>query len=212
MEHDSRKHQIVTRVATELVIYDQLRHVMHRLNQTAASVWQEAEHSLEVGEIATRLQLPHDTVVDALHRLAAAKLLSTSALPATQSRRNLLRKAGIAGVVAPVVISLTAPMAAAQGSVCSTPPQPHISIWFEDEGDNWVVYFSASGYCPNTTYPASRYTRRMDASFGPYDLRFITDSSGVSPVDTFGAFSKGGGYEVRIDEVSYSTGWVTVPS
>jgi hypothetical protein len=71
-------------------------------------------------DISAITHLDPDLIEDALHKISDAILLETpapkSAIPATRSRRALLRKAGVAGAT---IVSVSAPAAvAAQSTTC----------------------------------------------------------------------------------------------
>jgi Coenzyme PQQ synthesis protein D (PqqD) len=57
MTPESRKEQLLTqRVGDELVIYDERTHEAHRLNRTAAAVWEQADGVRTVPELASSLR------------------------------------------------------------------------------------------------------------------------------------------------------------
>jgi hypothetical protein len=99
----------------EVLVYDLDRHDAHCLNSVAVSVWQLADGTLSVEEIAGRLAAagaePDETVVwRALEELEKASLLETP-LPtddATLSRRQMVGKLGWAAAL-PFVLSIAVP-------------------------------------------------------------------------------------------------------
>jgi Coenzyme PQQ synthesis protein D (PqqD) len=120
---------IVQELAEETVVYDQKRHKAHCLNKTAALVWRHCDGKTSPAEIATRLHaelnIPADdrVVSLALNGLQKAKLLQkplTMANTALRfSRRDLVRKLGVASLLLPVVMTIFAPTAAAASSCCT---------------------------------------------------------------------------------------------
>ncbi len=109
----------------ETLVYDLTRHRAHCLNRTAALIWRACDGKRTVSEIARsvgeELQRPVDegTVLYALGQLDKLHLLKESVARPTpapwagvsgMSRRDFIRKAGIAAAVAvPVITSLVAP-------------------------------------------------------------------------------------------------------
>lgn len=99
----------------EVLVYDLDRHDAHCLNGVAASVWQLADGTLSVEEIAARLEAAgtetdEAVVWRALEELEKASLLET-ALPtdtATLSRRQMVGKLGWAASL-PFVLSIAVP-------------------------------------------------------------------------------------------------------
>ena len=126
---------VVEELPDETLVYDLKRHKARCLNRTAALVWQHCDGQTTVPKLAALLeeQLPTPTdeavVWMALDRLGRAHLLSEPVtLPADRaqySRREVLRTlrrvAGIS-LLLPVIESIVAPLAAAQGS-CVTSSQ-----------------------------------------------------------------------------------------
>ena len=120
---------VVEELQDETLVYDLTRHKAHCLNRTAALVWRHCDGQTNVAEVAALLEeqsaAPADEAVVwmALDRLGRAHLLSEPVtLPADKtqySRRKMLRTlrrvAGIS-LLLPVIESIVAPLAAAQGS------------------------------------------------------------------------------------------------
>jgi hypothetical protein len=123
MTPQSRKEQLLTqRVGDELVVYDERTHEAHRLNRTAAEVWEQADGARTVPELASSLrqslaaeggaavgdQESEELVRLALDNLDRAGLL-VRGLPAINepmSRRQMLV---VAAALLPVVASIVAP-------------------------------------------------------------------------------------------------------
>ena len=143
MTPQSRKHQILTqRVGEELVIYDERTHDAHRLNGTAAQVWEMADGVRTVPELATALRTnlatgDHATLEteesETLVRLALEELdragLLVQAIPPiaiapineSMTRRQMLV---VAAALLPVVASIVAPTPAMAQSFFPPPPPP----------------------------------------------------------------------------------------
>ena len=107
----------ITRVGDELVVYDLVQFKAHRLNPTAAAVFEACDGTRSVADLAALLGTQSTTHVDtevvwyALNELHSAQLLET-ALPARQflTRRQLVAAAGAAAmVVLPVIASIVVP-------------------------------------------------------------------------------------------------------
>ena len=131
---------VVEELPDETLVYDLRRHKARCLNRTAALVWRHCDGQTSVAEVAAllgeQLATPTDEAVVwmALDRLGRADLLSEPVtLPADRaqySRREMLRTVRrVAGItlLLPVIESIVAPLAAAQGScvtlaLCQTFP------------------------------------------------------------------------------------------
>jgi len=113
---------LVQEVADELVVYDQDRHQVHRLNRTTGLVWRHCDGQTSIADLAALLQselnLPaeEELVWLALEGLQKAHLLQQPLIrPAdvsNMSRRQAVRKLGLAGALSfllPVVTSIVAP-------------------------------------------------------------------------------------------------------
>ena len=134
-----QKGLVTRRLESELLVYDLDRHRAHSLSPTAARVFELADGTLPVDELARRLGAefaiddPRPVVDLALARLAAAQLLESHPGRPRISRRKLLRDVTIAAVLMPVVQSLTAPTALAAASrvtflecTLTLPPCPNV--------------------------------------------------------------------------------------
>jgi hypothetical protein len=113
-------------LAEETVVYDSKRNEAHCLNRTAALIWRHCDGRTSVAELVTLLRkrdLPADEAVVwlALDRLAKAHLLQERLPPAPRavSRRQVMRKIGMAGglsVLLPTITSIIAPTPATAAS------------------------------------------------------------------------------------------------
>ena len=109
----------------EVIVYDTERHKAHCMNRTAARVWEHCDGQTSVAEVARRLTHELQTPVDdrvvwlAVEQLGKAHLLAeTPQPPRGLSRRELLKRLGVAAALAlPLVTTIVTP-AAAQGASC----------------------------------------------------------------------------------------------
>jgi hypothetical protein len=114
---------VVERLAEETLVYDLERHRAHCLNRTASLVWEACNGRNNQDRIArhlSRLRLPASAalVETALCRLHRAHLLEPgSFLPPSGAerltRREAVRRLGIAAALVPAVTGIVAPMAQA---------------------------------------------------------------------------------------------------
>ncbi len=122
---------VVRELPGEVLVYDLERHKAICLNRTAAVVWKHCDGRTDAAGIARRVgkelgqTVAEDVVWLALDQLGRDNLLRERAAQpvelAGMSRRELMRRAGIAAAVAlPVVSSIVAPTAA-QASSCLPP-------------------------------------------------------------------------------------------
>jgi len=124
---------LIQELSEELLIYDQVHLKAHCLNDTAARIWRRCDGNISVGQLAAELSKELSGTVDetviliAFKQLSRAKLLEAplaNSHASGISRREILRRAGIAATVAlPVVTSIIAPKAA-QAANCITSGQP----------------------------------------------------------------------------------------
>lgn len=130
----ARKEKLVTtELAGEKLVYDEKRNEAHCLNRTAALVWEHCDGQTTVAEMAERLEreteIPasHEMVWLALRQLEKSNLLEeplNGASPERVSRREMVRRIGIAAAVAiPLVTTIVAPTAADAAS-CLSQGQP----------------------------------------------------------------------------------------
>jgi Coenzyme PQQ synthesis protein D (PqqD) len=125
--HARKEGLVIQELPDELLIYDLNCHKAHCLNQTAAFVWKHCDGKTTVPEIAARLRKEFDATGDealvwlALDQMEQSQLLREPiARPSNgkrTSRREVLRKAGLAATVGlPLISSILAPNALAQAS------------------------------------------------------------------------------------------------
>ena len=130
---------VVQEVPDEVLVYDLESNKAHCLNQSAAIVWRSCDGNNSVADIAKLVEtqaggkVTEDFVWLAIDQLSENNLLERqiSTSFAGQSRREAIKKIGLASMVAiPVIASLVAPQSAlaAQScncngdSQCQTPP------------------------------------------------------------------------------------------
>lgn len=124
---------IIQEMPDELLVYDKQRFRLHTLNRTAAWVWQHLDGQTDTQTLAARLgeQFPElaaqaDHVLWAgLKRLDDQQLLAERLReqipPRMETRRNMLKRMGLALALLPVVTTLVAPPPAqAQTNQCDS--------------------------------------------------------------------------------------------
>ena len=120
---------LVRELSGELVVYDRQRHQAHCLNATAARVFELCDGRTTVEELAPRLGRELNGPADqnlvwlALERLQEAPLLQghleAPASVGRPSRRELVRRLGLAAALLPAVATVLAPTPAeAAASAC----------------------------------------------------------------------------------------------
>ncbi|MBX3294378.1 MAG: PqqD family protein [Acidobacteria bacterium] len=119
---------VVQEVPDEVLVYDLDTNKAHCLNKTAAAVWRFCDGKTSVPEIAQFLSSESGTNVDsdlvwlAIDQLNESSLLEVQVEPKFQgqSRREAIRKIGIASMIAlPIVASLVAPKSAMASASCN---------------------------------------------------------------------------------------------
>lgn len=130
---------IVKELADETLVYDTQRDKAHCLNSTAALVWRNCDGKRTVDQLRELMEkdagapVPEEMIWLALDQLETFKLLDGAPVKPLQlsgmSRRNLVKRIGFAAIAIPVIISISAPPASAQGSAfapgacCGSPGQ-----------------------------------------------------------------------------------------
>ena len=121
---------VVQEMPDEVLVYDLNSNKAHCLNETAAKVWKSCDGKTSVSEIAAIFGKGsnEDLVWLAIDQLNENDLLESgmAAKFGGQSRRDVIKKIGLASVVAvPVIASLVAPQnaLAAQSCNCVNPGQ-----------------------------------------------------------------------------------------
>lgn len=119
---------VVQEVPDEVLVYDLETNKAHCLNQTAAMVWRSCDGNNTVSEIAELIEaqaggkITEDFVWLAIDQLSENRLLETEVAVdfKGQSRREAIKKIGLASMIAvPVIASLVAPQSAMAAASCS---------------------------------------------------------------------------------------------
>lgn len=103
---------LVTELEGELVLYDERGARAHRLNRTAATVWQLADGTRTIADLAARVAEdlggePDEQLIElSLAKLEEVELLETTP---TLARRDMLRKVAVTAALAPAIWSIAAP-------------------------------------------------------------------------------------------------------
>src|SRR5229473_7924976 len=127
---------VIKELVNETLVYDLDRDEAHCLNQTAALVWKRCDGKTTIAKMTSLLQEQLSTSVSAdvvwlaikqLQRfhLVESYVEEAVAMPSV-SRRNLVLKYAPAALVLPLIMSISAPTAAAASTnpACATPPFP----------------------------------------------------------------------------------------
>jgi hypothetical protein len=114
---------LVHDVGDEVIVYDRSNDRAHRLNPTAARVWRALDGRKTVDQLAATLGVEAGLVRLAVTDLAGAHLLAGE-VPELSRRRALRKVAAVAaaGVMLPMVSSITAPTPAMAQSATQPPP------------------------------------------------------------------------------------------
>ena len=125
----ARKEGLVIQETTEeVLVYDLTSNKAHCLNQTAAFVWKSCNGNNSIPEITRLFEKEVGSVVHedliwlAIDQLNEKNLLEAELATnfAGRSRREVIKKIGLATVVAlPIVASLTAPTSALASTSCA---------------------------------------------------------------------------------------------
>lgn len=129
----ARKDRIIVQDMTgELLIYDLDRHTAHCLNESAALIWKRCDGRTSIAELARALEQSNgpaseEVICMAISNLRKRHLLAdASDLPkrvSKLSRREMIRRVGIAAAVGlPLVTSIIAPSALQAASCSCMPP------------------------------------------------------------------------------------------
>lgn len=112
---------VIQELSDEILVYDLTSNKAHCLNQTAAFVWRSCDGKNSISEIIGDLEkqtggkVSEDLIWLAIDQLSEKNLFEQE-MPRKfegQNRRQVLKKIGLASVIAlPIVASLTAPSAA----------------------------------------------------------------------------------------------------
>jgi hypothetical protein len=125
---------VVQEMPDEVLVYDLDSNKAHCLNQSAAMIWRSCDGTNSVSEIAKLVgaqangKVTEDFVWLAIDQLSENNLLERQLASnfQGQSRREVIKKIGLASMIAiPVIASLVAPQSAlaAQSCNCNNPSQ-----------------------------------------------------------------------------------------
>jgi hypothetical protein len=107
----------------EVLVYDLNSNKAHCLNQTAATVWKACDGNKTISDIAADFGRGNEDLVWlAIDQLSESDLLETGVVSKFkgQSRREVIKKIGLASIVAvPVIASLVAPQNALAAQSCN---------------------------------------------------------------------------------------------
>jgi hypothetical protein len=114
---------VVQEMPDEVLVYDLNTNKAHCLNETAAKVWRSCDGKTSIAEIAANFGKGNneDLVWFAIDQLSESELLETQIASQFkgQSRREVIKKIGLASIVAvPVIASLVAPQNALAAQSC----------------------------------------------------------------------------------------------
>jgi hypothetical protein len=121
---------VVQTLGKEVLVYDLRSHQAYNLNETAAAVYQACDGRTTFDELKKKHKFTDDLIYLALDQLRDDKLIETDASFASPfgnvSRREAIKKVGLASLVAlPLISSLAAPSSAHASSLtdflCATP-------------------------------------------------------------------------------------------
>ena len=119
---------VIQETSEEVLVYDLTSNKAHCLNQTAAFVWKSCDGNNSIPEITKLLEsesgsaIHEDLIWLAIDQLSEKNLLEKELATsfAGRSRREVIKKIGLAAVIAlPVVASLTAPTSALASTSCA---------------------------------------------------------------------------------------------
>ncbi|MEP6901987.1 MAG: PqqD family protein [Actinomycetota bacterium] len=119
---------VIQETSDEVLVYDLTSNKAHCLNQTAAFVWKSCDGNNSIPDIMKRFEkeigsaVHEDLIWLAIDQLNDKNLLEKglAANFAGRSRREVIKKIGLAAVIAlPIVASLTAPTSAMASTSCA---------------------------------------------------------------------------------------------
>lgn len=128
---------VIQEMPDEVLVYDLESNKAHCLNETAAFVWKSCDGKTSVSEIAALVdsksgaKVSEDLVWLAIDQLSENNLLEEELRAdfAGQSRREVIKKIGLATVVAiPVIASLVAPRSALAATSCTCTTSPDCTL------------------------------------------------------------------------------------
>jgi hypothetical protein len=180
---------VVQELKGELLIYDLLVNKAYCLNETSALVYQLCDGSRSVREISGQLSrelkspVPEDLIWVALEQLKKSNLLAAGeeleiSFGGGLSRREAIRRVGLASVIAlPVISSLVAPTAAdaqsgggtCPSNVCIPPGQDACAGCTGTQ--TFTVFASTNGSCTFSTGVTINQSCNPGTLIGATDIR-----------------------------------------
>jgi coenzyme PQQ synthesis protein D (PqqD) len=138
---------VVQEMPDEVLVYDLNSNKAHCLNQTAATVWKACDGKQTISDIAATFGKGNEDLVWlAIDQLSENDLLEASIVSRFkgQSRREVIKKIGLASLVAvPIIASLVAPQNALAAQSCNC-----VNLSQCSTGPN-------AGHCPTTACNSS---------------------------------------------------------
>jgi coenzyme PQQ synthesis protein D (PqqD) len=117
---------VINDLPDETLVYDLSSNEAHCLNKTAAFVWKNCDGTKTAGDISGLIakefgsHVPDDFVWLALDQLNQNGLLADGSGVVKQNRREVIKKIGLASVVAlPIIASMVAPKSALAAVSCA---------------------------------------------------------------------------------------------
>jgi hypothetical protein len=148
---------IIDEIDGEALIYDEMRHEIHRLNPTVLSIWRLSDGTRSAHQVSTAASSQLGAVVDdrAVHlawtllgdrHLLQGPLPQNMRVTSRRSRRSFLKGTLVTGAAAlPAIISISAPKAAAAASQGCLGKNAPCGM-----GDTCCPeYFCSDGFCLN---------------------------------------------------------------
>jgi len=135
---------VIQEMPDEVLVYDLDNNKAHCLNQTAATVWKACDGNTSISDISRICGDAgnEDLVWLAIDQLSENDLLEKSMLAdfRGQSRREVIKKIGLASIVAvPIIASLVAPKNALAAQSCNC------------VNNNQCISGPNAGHCPGNT-------------------------------------------------------------
>jgi len=129
MNPSARKGSILLeRLPEEAILYDKASDRVHCLGKGALAVWEKADGTMTIGELAESTGQEPATVSGAVEAMEKAGLMEPGSYgPDSPSRRTALGKMAVAAGAA-LVMTIVAPPPAAHASSAPPPPRPD-PIW-----------------------------------------------------------------------------------
>lgn len=120
-----QKELVIQKIGNEFLVYDLRTNKAHHLTETAAFIWQHCDGKNSISDLKTLVENEFDTKINedfiwlALDQLNRENLLEDKIPSYGISRREVLKKIGVAAMVAlPIVASLSVPNTALATSTC----------------------------------------------------------------------------------------------